>query len=48
MIAIDDVVYIETLIRDTDSNAENFLAWIRRPSIAEMRISQFKRGRRQA
>jgi hypothetical protein len=44
VIAIDDVVYIETLLRDTDSNADKFLKWIGAPSIAEMRMSQFKRA----
>ena len=40
----DDVVYIETLIRDTESNLAIFLDTIGAPSIAEMRMSQFKRA----
>ena len=40
----DDVVYIETLIRDTESNLAIFLETIGAPSIAEMRMSQFKRA----
>jgi hypothetical protein len=40
----DDVVYIETLIRDTESNLAVFLETIGAPSIAEMRMSQFKRA----
>ena len=40
----DDVVYIETLIRDTESNLVIFLETIGAPSIAEMRTSQFKRA----
>jgi hypothetical protein len=40
----DDVVYIETLIRDTDSDLAIFLETIGTPSIAEMRMSQFKRA----
>ena len=40
----DDVVYIETLIRDTDSDLAKFLEFVRAPSIAEMRMSQFKLG----
>lgn len=40
----DDVVYIETLIRDTESNLAIFLETVGAPTIAEMRISQFKRG----
>jgi hypothetical protein len=40
----DDVVYIETLIRDTESNLAIFLETIGAPSIAEMRLSQFKRA----
>jgi hypothetical protein len=40
----DDVVYIETLIRDTESNLAIFLETIGAPSIPEMRMSQFKRA----
>jgi ERF superfamily len=40
----DDVVYIETLIRDTESNLAIFLETIGAPAIAEMRMSQFKRA----
>lgn len=44
IITIDDVVYVETLIRDTDSDLAKFLETIEAPSIAEMRVSQFKRA----
>ena len=44
VIEADDVVYIETLIRDTDSDLAKFLEFVRAPSIAEMRMSQFKIG----
>jgi hypothetical protein len=44
MIEPDDVVYIETLVRDTESNLAIFLETIGAPSIAEMRMSQFKRA----
>ena len=44
VIEADDVVYIETLIRDTESNLAIFLETIGAPSIAEMRTSQFKRA----
>ena len=40
----DDVVYVETLIRDTESDLAKFLETIGAPSIAEMRMSQFKRA----
>jgi hypothetical protein len=40
----DDVVYIETLIRDTESDLAKFLETIGTPSIAEMRLSQYKRA----
>jgi hypothetical protein len=40
----DDIVYIETLVRDTESNLAIFLETIGAPSIAEMRMSQFKRA----
>ena len=40
----DDVLYVETLIRDTESNLAIFLETIGAPSIAEMRISQYKRA----
>ena len=40
----DDVAYVEQLIRDTESNLTIFLETIEAPSIAEMRMSQFKRG----
>ena len=40
----DDVAYIEQLIRDTDSDLAKFLETIEAPSIAEMRMSQFKRA----
>lgn len=44
LIAMDDVIYLETLIRDTESDLALFLANIGAPSIAEMTLSQFKRG----
>jgi hypothetical protein len=40
----DDVVYVEQLIRDTESNLAIFLETIGAPSIAEMRMAQFKRA----
>jgi len=40
----DDVIYVETLLRDTESNLAIFLETIGAPSIAEMRMSQFKRA----
>jgi hypothetical protein len=44
IIAPDDVAYVEQLIRDTESDLAKFLETIEAPSIAEMRLSQFKRG----
>jgi hypothetical protein len=40
----DDVAYVEQLIRDTDSDLAKFLETIEAPSIAEMRVSQYKRA----
>lgn len=40
----DDVAYIEQLVRDTASDLPKFLETIGAPSIAEMRMSQFKRA----
>lgn len=40
----DDIVYVETLIRDTESDLAKFLETIGAPSIAEMRASQYKRA----
>lgn len=40
----DDVAYIEQLIRDTETDLAKFLEFVRAPSIAEMRMSQFKIG----
>ena len=40
----DDVAYVEQLIRDTDADVAKFLEYVRAPSIAEMRLSQFKIG----
>jgi ERF superfamily len=40
----DDVIYVETLIRDTESDLPKFLETIGAASIAEMRMSQFKRA----
>jgi hypothetical protein len=40
----DDVAYVETLIRDTESDLPKFLETIGAPSVAEMRLSQYKRG----
>jgi hypothetical protein len=44
VIEVDDVIYVETLIRDTESNLAMFLETIGAPTIAEMRMSQFKRA----
>lgn len=44
VIAIDDVVYIESMIRDTESNLKVFLKTVGAPSVKEMTASQFKRG----
>ena len=44
IITVDDVVYVETLIRDTETDLAKFLEFVRAPSIAEMRMSQFKIG----
>jgi hypothetical protein len=40
----DDVIYVETLLRDTESNLQIFLETIGAPAIAEMRMSQYKRA----
>lgn len=40
----DDVLYVETLLRDTESDLPKFLETIGAPAIAEMRMSQFKRA----
>jgi hypothetical protein len=40
----DDVAYVEQLIRDTASDVAKFLETIGAPTIAEMRMSQFKRA----
>jgi hypothetical protein len=40
----DDVAYVEQMMRDTDSDLAKFLEFVRAPSIAEMRMSQFKIG----
>jgi hypothetical protein len=44
IIALDDVIYLETLIRDTDSDLPKFLENIGAPALAEMTLSQFKRA----
>lgn len=44
VIDMDDVVYIEMLLRDTDTGLTRFLEYVKAPSIAEMRLSQYKRG----
>jgi hypothetical protein len=44
LIAMDDVIYLETLIRDTETDLPKFLENIGAASIAEMTLSQFKRG----
>jgi len=44
VIEADDVIYVEQLIRDTESNLAIFLETIGAPSIAEMRLAQFKRA----
>ena len=43
-IEADDVAYVEQLIRDTETDLAKFLEFVRAPSIAEMRMSQFKIG----
>jgi hypothetical protein len=40
----EDVLYVEQLVRDTESNLPVFLETIGAPAIAEMRMSQFKRA----
>jgi ERF superfamily len=40
----DDVIYVETLLRDTESNLAIFLETIGASAIAEMRMTQFKRA----
>jgi ERF superfamily protein len=44
VVEADDVAYVEQLVRDTQSDQVRFLETIGAPSIAEMRISQFKRA----
>jgi hypothetical protein len=44
IIDVDELVEIETLIRDTESDLAKFLETIEAPSIAEMRMSQYKRA----
>jgi hypothetical protein len=44
VIEADDVIYVEQLIRDTESNLAIFLETIGAPSIAEMRLAQYKRA----
>jgi hypothetical protein len=44
VIESDDVAYVEQLIRDTDADVAKFLEYVRAPSVAEMRLSQFKIG----
>lgn len=43
-IDVDDVAYVETLIRDTGSDLAQFLKYVGAPSVAKMRMSQFKKG----
>ena len=40
----DDVIYVEQLVRDTETDIAKFLEFVRAPSIAEMRMTQFKLG----
>jgi hypothetical protein len=40
----DQVAYIETQVRDTESNMPKFLANIGAPSVADMTIAQYKRA----
>jgi ERF superfamily len=44
VIEVDEVAELEQLIRDTESNLAIFLETVNAPSIAEMRLSQYKRG----
>jgi hypothetical protein len=44
VIGVDEVAELEQLIRDTESNLAIFLETVNAPSIAEMRLSQYKRG----
>jgi hypothetical protein len=44
VVEADDIVYVEQLVRDTASDLPKFLETIGAPSIAEMRMSQFKRA----
>jgi hypothetical protein len=44
IIELDDIAYVEQLIRDTQSDLAKFLETIEAPSIAEMRVSQYKRA----
>jgi hypothetical protein len=45
VIDFDEVAELEQLIRDTESNLAIFLETIQAPSIAEMRLSQYKRAK---
>lgn len=44
VIGVDELVEIETLLRDTESDLAKFLETIEAQSIAEMRMSQYKRA----
>lgn len=44
VIEAEDILYVETLIRDTESDLPKFLETIGTPSIAEMHVSQYKRA----
>ena len=44
VIDVDDLVYVESLIRDTDSDVGKFLETVGATAIDKMKISQFKRG----
>jgi hypothetical protein len=43
-VGADEAAYVEQLIRDTESDLVKFLETVGAPSVAEMRMSQYKRG----
>ena len=44
VIDVDDLVYVESLIRDTESDLGKFLETVGATAIDKMKVSQFKRG----
>jgi hypothetical protein len=44
LIDVDQIAFVEQLVRDTDSNLTAFLAVVGAPSVAEMTVEQFKRA----